>query len=391
MTNNHEMTELSEKEFLTIKNHRFSSRKAYDYINSKLPLRNFGETLIRCSGEIGKGEDGKARVKKILTDRFCEYNPDMSRDNIAKKISGWLSGKYKPSDRESYLQICFALEMDEDTANNFLSISDETGFHYRNPRELAYVFALRTKMDYQSALKFYEALEPLPDDKSEKENGELKFTETVYNDFYRVSTAEEFYEFYNSNKKYLGTLHNTAYHYMMEFIKKLKEPDEELFDLFGKDDKEGKSQRWSIETVTEKYLRMNVPYGTGNIKASNVSKAIKQYWPSVTTMKLMCSKAEDVKRKVLILLFLVTEGLIDDANWPDIADENALTDEEMFEENFNRISIMLIDCGMAPPDPRNVFDWVALFALKMNNTAAMSEEMEKLLEKIFSEESQADL
>ncbi len=94
----------------------------------------------------------------------------------------------------------------------------------------------------------------------------------------------------------------------------------------------------------------------------------------------MKNRTVDVNRKTLVLLYLVAEGFSEKDI--DFYDEG-LTEEEMFGEHYDRINIMLDECGFSPLDPRNVFDWVVMYAIKMNNTEFMADELQGLLDKIF--------
>lgn len=374
--NFNEYTELSQKEYDNILKSRISAEEAYRYLESGLKFRTFSETLMTYY----KGEN----LKSLLVEKLLAYNPGMARDSLAKKVSGWLNGSYSPTDRETLLQLCFALGLDEVSANDFLSCSSDSGFHYRSPRELAYIFALRTGLDYDEALNLYESIPKIQSGVGEYCKDDMIFTETIFNEFYKVKTKEQFDAFINNNLYMLGNMHNTAYYYLKTFVKCLQNPDEDYSDVFGEGDNWDNSQRLSIESITERYLRMNVPSGADKGKSSPVEKIVKQYWPSATSMKRMCSGTEDVKRKVLILLYIITEGVAEGVNYEYVYDD--LTPEERFTEHFDRICTMLLDCGMSMPDPRNAFDWVALYAIKMNHQEAMSEELEILLEKIFGTE-----
>lgn len=372
-------TELSQEEFDKIKSGNMTASEAFGYLESGLSFRTFAETLLKYY----KGDN----LKGFLVQKMCEYNPGAVKDSVDKKVRGWLNGSYEPTDRETLLQICFALELDEENANEFLSYVSDGGFHYRNPKELAYAYALRTGLDYFEAVKLYESIPEIPNKNIIPGENDKVYTETVYNEFYRVKTLEQFYDFIKNNLSNMGCMHNTAYFYLNTFVKCLKDPDNGYSETFGKGDNWHDSEKLSIEAITEQYLRMKVPSGASKGKATNIEKIVKQYWPSVTSMKMMLSGTEDVKRKVLILLYIITEGLADDVNWMPVTEEDELSPEELFAEHFDRICTMLYDCGMSMPDPRNPFDWVALYAIKMNHEEAMSEELELILEKIFKMET----
>lgn len=370
-----DLTLMSQEEYTHIADSCMTADEAFEYMSKTLPMRTFGEVLT----QFAEGLD----LKKILTDALLEYSPHTSRDSVSRKVRGWLSGKYEPSDRETYLQICFALKLSEEKAQDFLCYCSDCGFHYRNPRELTYSFALRVGMDYFEAVDLYNSLPQL----SEADSGETVYTEQVYNEFYGISTVDEFKSFYADNINKLGALHNTAYKYFTIFIQCLRDPDASRRKLLGSDAME--SERFSVEEITDKYLRMNVPSDRASSKYTYIQKMIKKYWPSATNVKNMLSRAEDVTRKSLILLYLITEGIAPEVNY-DFVIEDELTPAERFGEHYDRLCIMLTDCGMALPDPRNVFDWAALYAVKMNNSEEIRDEMQELMSRIFAEGNLTD-
>ena len=361
------LTVLSQNELDHLASTSMTAEEAFSYLNNNMMPRTL-------AGELEKIMEIKG-AKKLLIDKLCEYHPDMSRDSVSKKVRGWISGKYEPSDRETYFEICFALGMDATTANEFLSTSSDSGFHYRSPRELTYYFALKTGMGYREATELFKSLPPVPENVDDTDT----YTEAFFNKAYKISNVDEFKAYINNNINKMGINHNTAYRYFMTFLKCLTEPDSDFAEYF--DASELSDRRISIEDITSEYLRMNIPADTSKVKYNYIQKMIKRYWPSATSIKNMANRTEDIKRKVLILLYLVTEGIAANVNY-DIIDDD-LPPEEMFKEHYERLCIMMTDCGFALPDPRNVFDWAALYAIRMSNSEEIRDEMQKLINKIF--------
>lgn len=363
-----DLTLISQNEYDNIANTSMTADEAFQYMSKSIRPRTFEEILT----DFGRDRN----VKTVLVNALCEYSPEVSRESISKKVRGWLSGKYEPSDRETLMQICFALGLSERRADDFLSCCTDSGFHYRDPRELAYSFALRIGMDYREAVELYQSLSPLPPGKEDT----AVYTETLYNEFYKINTKQEFISFYENNIDKLGTLHNTAYMYFRSFIGCLRDPDGQREYLF--EDRESISKRLSIEVITGEYLRMNVPMdAAGN---TYLQRMIKKYWPCATSVKNMYSRREDVTRKVLILLYVITEGIAPDVNYDFVFDDE-LTPNQLFEEHYDKLCVMLTDCGMSLPDPRNVFDWAVLHALRKDNYEEMNEELREVLNRVFSE------
>ncbi|MCD8158221.1 MAG: hypothetical protein LUD77_04795 [Clostridiales bacterium] len=359
------LTLISQKEFNHIARTDMTAEEAYRYLCEEAEVITFAERL----GKYIKSDSDK----NALVGRLCEYMPGLSKNSAARKVRGWLNGKYEPSDRETCFQICFALDMDLAEAEKFTAVCFDSGFHYRNPGELVYAFAFKTHMGYKEATELFESL-PLP---PKTKGGETVYTETLYGEFLEVETVDEFKAFYMRNLDKLGVLHNTAYEYFTDFMEVLTEPDVNL-----KDFTKAEEDRFSIEKTVESYLRMNMPGDLKSDRLTYIQKAVKRYWPSATSVKNMMCRREDVKRKVLVLLYLITEGIIENAPYEFIFEEG-LTEEEIFKEHYNRLNCILSECGFALLEPRNPFDWVVLYTLKMNNNEVMAEEMQRIINEIF--------
>lgn len=368
-----DLTYISQGEYNNIAKTSMTASEAFEYLSQNLLPRRFDETLR----EFACGIDPKTDLVTALS----EYTPELSRESISKKVRGWISGKTEPKDRETLLQLCFALGLNEEDAQSFLCRTSDCGFHYRDPRELTYSFALRTGMSYHEALELYSSLPPLPD----VDPTETVYTEALYNEFYNIRTRNEFLSFYRDNLSNFGKLHNTAYMYFRAFTDCLRDPDAGRAELLGTGTV--RSRRLSLEEMTSEYLRMELPSEAPC--STYLRRMIKKYWPSSTSIKNMYSRREDITRKVLILLYVITEGIAPDVNY-DFVFEDDLSPEESFEEHYDKLCIMLTDCGMALPDPRNIFDWAVLRSLRKDNHDDIGSELKDLLNRIFDDRNEAD-
>lgn len=361
------LTLISKKEYDTLSRTKMTAEEAYKYMNEEIALRKFSDMLLSYA----QGLD----TKKLLIDELCRYDSMANRDSVSRKVRDWFAGKYEPSDRETYFKICFALGLNETRANSFLMSSDESGIHYRDPKELVYAFALRKGITYPEAVTLYNSLPPLIPGEEQKAD-KFVYTSTLYDEFAGVETVEEFERFYRANMDKLGALHNTAFRYFTKFMDCLRTPDNYLSEFLNEDIL--KSDKLSIEMVVEEYLRMDMPSDKRKVKYTYVQKMIKKYWPSATSIKNMCSRREDVTRKTLILLYIITRGIVPELSYGTVRDgeddeavfmydDVDLSPEDVFEEHFDKLSLMLNECGMAVPDPRNVFDWAALYSIRMSS------------------------
>ncbi|HIY16303.1 MAG TPA: hypothetical protein H9839_03125, partial [Candidatus Intestinimonas stercorigallinarum] len=112
-------------------------------------------------------------------------------------------------------------------------------------------------------------------------------------------------------------------------------------------------------------------------------KAVKRLWPNATAIKNMRARKLDVTRKVLLLLYLVTEGL-DDGAMDEAMGWEPASPAERLEEHTWDLDLMLHECGMSPLDPRNPFDWLILYSLRSDGEEeAMRDRLTAVLTALF--------
>ena len=112
-----------------------------------------------------------------------------------------------------------------------------------------------------------------------------------------------------------------------------------------------------------------------------IQKMLKADWPNATSLTNILNHKKDVSRKLLLLLYIVTEGVLNDDY--DELDEEYLTDEQRLDEHWWRINLILNECGMNELDPRNAYDWLFLYSLNTNDTIGMNEKMEQVIQFLF--------
>lgn len=343
---------------------------ALRYMTEELQIRTFSETLhLFYSGDDlrKKLTDGLYGIERAL-------DGSVSRESISRNIRNWLCGQNMP-DRENLFRICFALHLSEQAANKFLSFTSEGGFHLRSPRELCLAFGLRTDKTYSEALGLYKKLRPLSEKPGWEKN--IAFTKTVADSFADVTDDTSFLQFYEENYDSLGVMHNTAYcKCFMPFINTLICPDVPSF--FEKE------KKYSVEEVVDQYLRISIPPGKSRANYSLIQGVVRKYWPNTASITRMRNRTEDVSRKILLLLYLVTDGhsSADDG----LSETGELSLGERFETHFWKLNAMLNDCGFSLLDPRGIFDWLVLFCLKADGDELMSERLSDLLSRLYSSE-----
>lgn len=354
------LTEISAKQLDFVTRENLTAREAVAFLRSGMQLRTFRDILRQVCGT----ED----VEKQLATELWLQDTRQQPDSVRRKVRNWMAGKSLPTEREDVFRICFALNLDLDRSGRMLTLLTEQGIHYRNIREMVYAYCLRYGMDYGYAVSLAEQLtkgEPSPDTRKDP------ITHVIRQGFQQVRAEEDLFAFILRNRGSLGTTHNTAYAYFCKMLA-----------LLTGEDMEGEEQL-SMEYVAENYLRLNVPEDKKTGRYTDIQKMVKKYWPGKRSIKAMKSRSEDVSRKTLLLMYLVTGGVWDGEY--DELDETYIQPREFMETHCNRMNEMLQNCGMGPIDPRNVFDYLVLYCLRPEDKLFMSDRMALLASEIFNE------
>ena len=240
---------------------------------------------------------------KRLTEGLEEITGE-SHDSVSRKVRNWLKGKNIPKNRELLFQICFVLELDEPSANRLLAYASETGIHYRNPKELVYAYGLRMGLSYGETVELNEREMKVYGPEMEKgQSGKRAsmYTRMVREAFDEVWSEEELTAFFQEYGEELGTLHETAYQAFLSMLQKLQRPA----DL----EDGAREARYTVEEILNSYIRMKVPETKKVGDYSLLQRLMKKYWPNESSLLNMKNCREDVGRKTIMLLHLVTEML----------------------------------------------------------------------------------
>ena len=366
-----DLTGISAQEYNRIRMGSMTPEMAADYLKEgQLPLRSFQDVL----GALYPQED----LQEKLIDAVLSDEPDARPASVAKTVRNWLSGKSRPTDRRDLFRIAFALSLSMEQADYLLGFCTGAGIHYRDLFDLVYAWFLRSGRILREADLFYASLpqaphlNTLPPDYT---TGTL-ITQAMQQDFQMIASVDELRAFCLRNLENSGALHLRAYHYFDRFMEHLILP-QAAWD-------ETQPQRYSLDAVMEEYLTLHMPSGKKRSGLSAVKKLIKYNWPSTTRLKNIHQHKEDVPRKLILLLYVVTENTIDDEY--DEMDEAYISMEERLEDHWYGLNAILVDCGLPRLDPRNPFDWLVLYALAADEDEIMSERMEQVIEVLFREE-----
>ena len=330
---------------------RRNSAFARQYLESGIHTRSFPETLLQYSG---LNDLAELRLKLF---RLQHYEGEPSGDSLRRKIDNWLKGKTSANSREQLVRICFALQMDLESAQNFIATIGEGGLHYRNPVELTWLYGLRSGLDYNRVLRLQRMVCCV------RIGGEGT-TANIMAEFNRVQTVDEFVLFISRNARSLGHLHNTAYRHFRRLLSILTGP--------GCSPNGVVEETYTVRDVARMYLSMPGASKKGECGEDVLTDILSRHWPDEVLLSRILNRQIDVPRKVLTLLFLVTDG----------ADENASDSDdpaELFADRYRRLNQLLEECGFCQLDPRNTFDWLALYCMYCDEDTEPSERMREVL------------
>lgn len=295
-------------------------------------------------------------------------------DSASRKIRGWLSGQTRPTDREDIFRIAFALRLSESDTGLLLGLCTEYGIHYRNGRDVVYAWFLRMGFSYCEAKEFFDTLPPIPSLGLLPADAPSNLTHQLQNTFLRVQTKEELRQCYMENIPKFGTLHARAWFYFQKYLDQLIRP---IVSYNGVDE-----ANYSLEAVMEQYFSLHMPSSKKRQGYSVVQKLLKQNWPNLTTLRNIRLQKTDVPRKLLLLLYVATENIMDDSYHE--LDEEYITMQERLEDHMWTLNAILTDCGMPVLDLHNAMDWLVLYAITAEDEP-MSERMEAVLAQLFAD------
>lgn len=340
---------------------------AAEYLREeRITLRSFSDTL--------RDQYPEPDLQTRLIDAFQRDDPHVNQESISRKVRNWLSGQNKPTNREDIFHIAFSLSFTEAQASYLLGLCTDYGIHYREGRDVVYAWFLRTGRSYTEARDFFLTLPPISRPTEIPQNVSSHLTHELHNDFLRVQTTDALRECYLANLDHFGSLHLRAYSYFQRYLDQLIHPAPTWDGA--------KEPDYSIEAVMSQYFSLQMPSGKDRRGYSIVQKLVKHNWPNTTALKNIRNHREDVPRKLLLLLYVITENIMDD-NYNEL-DEDYISLEERIEDHWYSLNAILTDCGMPLLDPRNPTDWLVLYAITADDEP-MSERMEQVIEHMFSD------
>ena len=378
---------------------RFSVGTAVQYLKQDARVRCVRDTLERCSNM--QGADRRA-LKEALVALLMQSNPTARRDSIDKNVRNWLADDTQVISKGYAIQLAYALHMPMENADVWLTRLSGEAFHWRNPEDIVWVFGLINGLGYSEASALKDRLKDkglldVPKDESRE-----AMTALVRQRVAQLHSEAELEEYLTTARDQLGRMHNTAYKMFCEFMNLLQSPGDYSPASMTREEIEKKrrnggapadeaipeDREMSVRDVIVNYMYNEyIPRaqrrgkGQGELDPSvksAIQRSIQKNWPDETTLSKMKQREIDVTRKVLILLFLATDG-----EESDYAEQEEIDADEAFESMEIRLNLMLADCGFAQLDSRTPFDWMVLYCMYADESIFLENYMRGFLENLF--------
>lgn len=372
-------------------------------INTLLSYEHF-----RTLGDVLRSFTHDHDIKKRLVSGLSVWYPDAKPDSIDRKVRNWLNGKTLTINKQDAYVISRVLELSLEQTDSFLKYAAGEGIHWRNPKDIIWCYSILHHTPHTATWKLLEQVgsQKTPNSRLVQNQSE-SYTSDVYEKLQPVLYQDEdaLLTFLTKEDHRLGTFHNTAYLQFSRYMELLKrgyseDGIEALFKEMTREEKNKakirvdgdiglhKAAPISVRDILETYFYRNlVPVqARGKEKGKNAFSAIqcciRQNWPDESILSKMESRKMDVSRKVLILLFLATDGC--DTDFSDEYDEDDSA-EDVFLSVYLRLNTMLNACGFPQLDPRNPFDWMILFCISSGDLWESDDRLRSILISMFSQ------
>lgn len=340
-------------------------------------------TLSAKLGAFAKGRN----IRELLTQGLAENHPEIKRESLDKKVRNWLSDRQNSIQKSDAFELCFILGLDADESDSLLAMISEEGFHWRDPDEIPYIYALMNGLTFSQAKALDERIrQQIKEKTASGEDDEEAFTAVIREKILNIKDEEELIRFVAEESSRLGRMHNTAYSLFCGMMEKLESPE-----VYRDDDYFPENRKYTAGQIVSIYLhREDIPENTDNKKKalySALQKSVSANWPDESVLSRIKNRKSNITRKTLILLFLATYDADDGREYDYDDEETEMTRDEIFREFYMSINTMLMSCGFNPLDPRNPFDWMIIFCMGAEDFWEVDNTLSEFLHTLFSDEA----
>ena len=382
-----------------------NAAEAIAYLKDNPPFRTLKDILIAAD----KQKMSEMELKRWIVDGFCAHHPEKKRDAIERTIRNWFSGKTRAISRNTAFELCLILKLPVEEANNFMMRTCDEAIHWRNPQEIVWGYAFEHGLTYAKTQKLLEKVKGISPEKKKDTSVNVR-THRVSSEVMDSlqGTEEELLAFIQEKQEQWGSFHNEAYalynHYMnlLELTTSSKAEyetrKEELEEARKKKKEESVifEEKISVDDILSTYFFSK--WVSSSERREAIHKSIRANWPDATVLSKMRNRTgeEDVSRKVLILLFLATNGdgtayRNRDDDQVGEGEEKPKTREQFFRNIYKRINLMLTRCGFQCLDPRSPFDWIVLSCISTGDDLEIDRRLEEILAGLFWETEAEDI
>ena len=367
----------------------------------------------RTLGDVMHSVSGDPRIKELLVTGFLRWYPESRTDALDRKARNWLSGRCQNLTKEDAFILSHILELPLDKTDALLKMTAGEGIHWRDPEDILWSYAIvhhlepaRTRALLEQAKTFLPAQEPTAATPSQI------YTAQVFDQLeaFLYGSEAELLSFLSARRQMLGSFHNTAHHIFSQYMELLEQgfsdsDVEAYFEAMTKQaarklkahpEMTGYAAMYQPKSISsldilETYLhRSLVPTRSNRSEQKSdpffaIRNSIRQSWPNECMLSRMKSRQIDVSRKVLILLFLATDG--SNSAYAESDEEELLSREDIFLDVYTRMNLMLHSCGFPKLDPRNPFDWMVLFCISSGDSWEIDDRLHAMLTEMFPEAS----
>ena len=305
--------------------------------------KGFKTEVDKCLGENWK----PASLHKLFENTGVQVDESMRRN-----IRNWVNGKVP--DRERAVQICFALRLDYDEANDFLCrVCGQSQLNVKEPFEAICYYCLHFKKSYETAVKLksdynkYVSANVVGDDTSaiikwmlSVENNDEKFIRQL---IVRVPPSNSWSE--RVIKATTALLNGLK----LKVSKKLgKEPNKLSYEELAN------WLLWGVEFSKSNEGVLIIDERDASFKKSSLSryKTITQNFLTRKKISEIENKKTVPSREQFILLFFF------DGCFSKLRSETK--DEHFFKNFYSELDNKLDKYGMNPLYSRSAFDWIIL-------------------------------
>ena len=346
--------------------------------------------------------DSEKELKKRIVEKLVLHHPDKKEESLERNVRNWFSGRVRTISREMAFELCLVLELSLEEANRFMMRVTEEAIHWRNPEEIVWGYAIVHKLSYEETMNLIAETRKILPEGSFGNDSKNVYTHLVRSEVLQQlqNTPEQLLSYIAENKDRWGAYHNTAYDLFDKYMRLLQNatPDtgefelrKEQYEKQKKRDAEAKmDDALSVEDILDTYFFRKCVEPTTEM--SILQRSIRMNWPDESTLSKMKNRAPnaDVSRKVLILLFLATNGDSSEFQMEDDEEfDERRTRDRVFRDLYLRLNRMLSRCGFQTLDPRSPFDWMILFCICAEDIWETDRRLEEVLSGLFpvSEES----